>query len=397
MVKLDNRLKANVPVLSRYFSVFSPLLTGTIPDGHEHPVAMRLRRDVAPAYTRLSRIFVVCAVIVMLAGTAGCSGSEISHSFISEDGWVLVKAMEQSPIIFGSYSFSPDEKTFVATASDGGIRIYESSSGEVKHDWPSGQNRVFRACFSPDGSRIVTAGDGPALVVWDTKTRTCVAKYGDLEAERKVGNRVDDIDWSADGCSLATLDARTDYVSVWQADSLKKLAVLKGHTDFVAGCRFSPVRDELATISFDKTVRIWDSTGFSVREILTEHQDRILCMAYSPDGRYLVTGGLRTLGKGAKNVIVWNTETWESMRKLPHPRDVGGVQFSDAGKFLRTSDRYNIYLWDVETWERLGKTNRAEFKLDMAVFSREGRYAITMTNWGSADRMLFIWRYSEGD
>ena len=46
----------------------------------------------------------------------------------------------------------------------------------------------------------------------------------------------------------------------------------------------------MATVGPDKTVQLWDAaTGAPVGRVL-EHQDHVVTMAFSPDGKSLLTG-----------------------------------------------------------------------------------------------------------
>jgi eukaryotic-like serine/threonine-protein kinase len=88
------------------------------------------------------------------------------------------------------------------------------------------------------------------------------------------------------------------------------LYTLVGHTSHVACTSFSPNGRRIATVSHDRTVKIWDSeTG---QEVLTlrDHTAGVVCVAFSPDGRRLVSGSVDNTAR------IWDATPLESATPL---------------------------------------------------------------------------------
>ena len=70
------------------------------------------------------------------------------------------------------------------------------------------------------------------------------------------------IRYSPDGMMLAV--ARGNGITLYNIETRKELFVLSGHTDWVQSISFSPTGDTLASASWDKTIRLWNThTGVS--------------------------------------------------------------------------------------------------------------------------------------
>ncbi|MDM8560396.1 hypothetical protein [Candidatus Parabeggiatoa sp. HSG14] len=68
----------------------------------------------------------------------------------------------------------------------------------------------------------------------------------------------------------------------------------------------------LASGSYDKTVRLWDSQSGECLAILANHLGRIDSVAFAPNGCYLVAAG--TAGR----LQFWDLETYETFLYLYH-------------------------------------------------------------------------------
>src|SRR5436853_6539433 len=71
------------------------------------------------------------------------------------------------------------------------------------------------------------------------------------------------------------------------------VATLKGHTEIVYAVAFSPDGKYVVTGSFDKTLKLWETaTGKEIKTFggATGHQNLVLSVAWSPNGRILASG-----------------------------------------------------------------------------------------------------------
>src|SRR5262249_30746533 len=89
----------------------------------------------------------------------------------------------------------------------------------------------------------------------------------------------------------------------WNRLCHQEIRTLKGHKGKVISVAFSPDGKRIATGSFDRTAKIWDSeTG---KEIFTlkGHTGAVTSVAFSPDGRRIATGSFDSTAR------VWDAST----------------------------------------------------------------------------------------
>src|SRR6185369_8091837 len=77
-----------------------------------------------------------------------------------------------------------------------------------------------------------------------------------------------------------------------------RVQVLDGHDGIVGGVAVCPDGSQIATASWDGTVRVWDArhypdpgAGFKLADTLHGHDREVDCVAYSPGGAAVVTAG----------------------------------------------------------------------------------------------------------
>jgi WD40 repeat protein len=102
---------------------------------------------------------------------------------------------------------------------------------------------------------------------------------------------------------------------------------------------FSPDGKCLATGSDDKTIKLWNVESQKEIATLEGKSSGIQSLAFSPDGKYLVSGG--TIIK------LWSVESKKEVNTLPG-NGSNAVAFSRDGKYLATGEGSIVRLWSVE-------------------------------------------------
>jgi WD40 repeat protein len=123
---------------------------------------------------------------------------------------------------------------------------------------------AFGLAFSPDGRRLVTAGEGRTLKVWDIDTgKELLVLSGHAASPISVV-------FSPDGRRIlsGSLD-RT--VKVWDAITGQEVLTLEGHTQGIHSVALSADGLRLASAGDDAMIRIWDATPLT-EELLQERE-----------------------------------------------------------------------------------------------------------------------------
>ena len=126
---------------------------------------------------------------------------------------------------------------------------------------------------------------------------------------------------------------------------------LRGHSSMVRSVVFSPDGKSLASGSYDKTIKLWDTAGGTELFTLKGHSHFVYSVAFSPDGKHLASGS------EDKTIKLWDTVTGRKLLTLEgHSGGVHSVAFSPDGKRL-ASGSYDttIKIWEVLDWTRAAR------------------------------------------
>jgi WD40 repeat protein len=186
--------------------------------------------------------------------------------------------------------WSPDGEYFAFVDGDGAATVCESASGEtVAPPFGRAIYGVADAYFfykvalawRPDGKRIALTTE-EAIVIYDWSTGESMAT---------LSNPVHSawsIAWHPKGNWLASWDR--EEIHIWDTRTEQVLDSAPAQV-YSADLAWRPDGNQLAA-SFGENVKIWDWDGQSLanpRE-LSGHSNAVVCVAWSPDGKRLLTG-----------------------------------------------------------------------------------------------------------
>lgn len=152
---------------------------------------------------------------------------------------------------------------------------------------------------------------------------------------------------SPDGSLLAVGSGRR--IHLLSAESWDEVGLLSGHSNNVYALAFTPDGRRLVSGSRDRTLRIWDLASRTSIATLAGHSDEIFAVAVSPDGRRIVSGGRDAM------IRVWDARDHFEITQLPgHASYIYCLAFSRDGRLLVSGGGdETVRLWHTRRYREL--------------------------------------------
>lgn len=301
-------------------------------------------------------------------------------------------------------SFSPDGSLLAAADNNGAISVWRVESGALLGELTGFTSQVYDATLGPDGSLLAAGYADDTVRLWDVAQLTQQAILSGHVFP------VNGVTFSPDGSLLASASSGNPFgteagsVRLWDIASRTSLAVLELGSD-AANAVFSPDGSTLAYPTITITdriiygIRLWNMKSQLGQSFEPGHTETIVCVAFSPDGNLLASGGW----DGA--VRVWNIDANELFLTIHPPETnafggsfhaVTGVVFSPDGTLLAAAGMDGtIQLWHIPEKRLVTTFETGGRQTYHMAFSPDG--ALLATPGEDFDGNVLIWDVATGN
>lgn len=293
-----------------------------------------------------------------------------------------VRRLRVPSVSVHSLAMSPGGQTLAAGYLDHAVRLWDLAGGGVRR--LEGHETVVGAlAFSPDGEILASGSQGSTLRLWDVAGGTLIRQIGERS---RAGYGWRDLAFSPDGQVLAV--AGTNASILMYDRTGRRLP--SGRIGFGitpgSGCRFSAVAfspdGQTVAAGCDKAVRLVGfPAGYPIR-FLENHEDEVLSVAFSADGKVLASGA------ADHTIRLWDVARGTEVRRFEgHTDRVTAVAFQPGATILASGSIDGTILWDPVSGTEVRRLGVRPSRVGALAFSADG----ATLAWGSHDGGISLW------
>ncbi|XP_030454699.1 transcriptional corepressor LEUNIG_HOMOLOG-like isoform X2 [Syzygium oleosum] len=227
--------------------------------------------------------------------------------------------------------------------------------------------------------------------------------FGEVGCIRTRNSKITCCHFSSDGKLLASA-GHDNKVVIWNMNTLQTVSMPEEHKSVITDIRFRPNSSQLATASFDKSVRLWDATqpNFCL-DAYTSHSSPVMSLDFHPrktdllcfcdndnEIRYwsinpfsctrISKGGTQLVrfqprvgqllaAASDKVVTIFDVETDRPMHSLQgHPDLVNYISWDASGECLASVSQNLVKIWSLTREECIRELSSIENQFHSCVF-----------------------------
>jgi WD40 repeat protein len=277
------------------------------------------------------------------------------------------------------------EKTIFTGGSDRYIALWNIETLQAEKFSAALPAAIYAICHIPEKNILLAGTTTGAIHILD------LDKKEEIKILQHHRGPVFDIQYSLKTNCFYTVGGDGNF-AVCSLDTLSLLKMKNLSYDKARSIAFNDATSEIAVALGDSNVLIFDLLTLEYKNDFVAHQlgKKIVganIVRYSPDGKFLLTGGRDA------HLNIWSVENYELIKSIPaHNWAIYDIVFSpDTTLFATASRDKTVKIWDAKTYQILKRITKLNFEahthsVNKLIWSTYRNYLVSVGD----DKMVMI-------
>jgi WD40 repeat protein len=241
-----------------------------------------------------------------------------------------------------------------------------SWDGKLLRTFLGHKDRANDLSFSPDGQLLASGSGDKTIKLWSLKN-------GKLYKTINENNKVVKVHFVSNQTIVYAVDDGT--IKLRQVSSETSTNFQERHSDVIERLALNPDGKILASVSRDRTVKLWSLKDRRLLQTLKGHESNVTDVNFSPDSKMIVSAG------EDRSIRIWKLDN-----KMPEIEG-SSLSFSPDGHMIVTGQNKTIKLWHQDGKPQLTFPGIHQSSINKITFAPNGQVIAS----ASADGTAKLW------
>lgn len=278
-------------------------------------------------------------------------------------------------------AMTPDAKYAVTGSGEHLCLLWDLEFGRPLKVMKGHTSDITDIEITPDGKYAISSSEDMTLIMWDLERSLSEPIFAHPSSISRISV-------SLSQKFAISLSWDNKIFVLWDLDNRQPLKAFTGHDNDILDVVITPDGKLAVTGSSDKTCILWNLESGLPLKTLKGHSDQVNTVAVSLDGIHALSGSKD------KTCILWDLNTGKLIHRLTgHNHGVMAVAITPDGNYAVSGAVDGICIvWDLRIGEIKETLIKHTLDITSIAISNDGNYALT----GSLDETCILWDLENG-